>query len=88
MEVRSIKLRNFRCFGDSPVTVDHSSDLTALVGANGSGKPAILMALTRWFGPSQGLKTIQRSEFQLPQGIAASGCFHADFISEVEGLER
>ena len=55
MKVRSIKLRNFRCFGDSPVTVDLSKDLTALVGANGSGKTAILMALTRLFGPTQSL---------------------------------
>ena len=31
-------LRNFRCFGDSPTTVTLAEDITALVGANGSGE--------------------------------------------------
>ena len=50
MTITSVSLRNFRCFGDSPVTVDLADDITALVGANGFGKTALLIAMTRLFG--------------------------------------
>ena len=82
MKIGSIKLRNFRCFGDSTLTIDLSNDLTALVGTNGSGKTAILMALTRLFGPSQSLRTIQRSDFHLPAGVASDDRSHAELTIE------
>ena len=68
MKITSISLRNFRCFGDSPVTVDLADDITALVGANGSGKTALLIAMTRIFGTTQNLRTIRRSDFHVPPG--------------------
>ena len=68
MKIISISLRNFRCFGDSPVTVDLADDITALVGANGSGKTALLIAMTRLFGTTQNLRTIRRSDFHVPPG--------------------
>ena len=58
-------LRNFRCFGDSPTTVELAEYITALVGANGSGKTALLTALTRLFGTTQSMRTIRRSDFLL-----------------------
>ena len=65
------------------MTVDLSKDLTALVGANGSGKTAILMALTRLFGPTQSLRTIQRSDFHLPPGVAPHDRSHAELTIEI-----
>ena len=63
MKIKSITIRNFRCFGETPVTVELSDDITALVGANGSGKTAILLALTRLFGPTQGIRMVRHSDF-------------------------
>ena len=70
MKVKSVSLRNFRCFGSDPLTVDFSEDLTALIGGNGAGKTAVLAALTRLFGTTQSLRTIQKSDFHLPPGVA------------------
>ena len=78
MKVKSVSLRNFRCFGSDPVTVDFSKDLTALIGGNGAGKTAVLAALTRLFGTTQSLRTIQKSDFHLPPGVAADERVQAD----------
>jgi putative ATP-dependent endonuclease of OLD family len=60
-------LRGFRCFGDTPQSMA-LQDLTALVGANGTGKSAVLQALVRLFGVSQAERTLARSDFHLPPG--------------------
>ena len=78
MKVKSVSLRNFRCFGSDLVTVDFSEDLTALIGGNGVGKTAVLAALTRIFGTTQSLRTIQKSDFHLPPGVAADERDQAD----------
>ena len=83
MKIQSVTLHNFRCFGDNPVKVDLSDSITALVGANGSGKTAVLVALTRLFGPNQDLRTISRSDFHLPPGGAIEDPSSADLAIEV-----
>ena len=45
MYLSSIKLKNFRCFGESESTVRLNKGLTLLVGENDSGKSAILDAI-------------------------------------------
>ncbi len=40
MKLQSVHLENFRCFED--ITIDFHEQLTVLVGANGSGKTAVL----------------------------------------------
>ena len=84
MKIRSITIRNFRCFGETPVTVGLSDDITALVGANGSGKTAILLALTRMFGPTQGLRTIRHSDFHKSPDISSDERPDAEMSIEVE----
>ena len=69
MRIRSVTLHNFRCFGDKPVTVELSKGITALVGANGSGKSALLLAMARMFGITESLRTIRRADFHLSPGI-------------------
>lgn len=83
MKIRSITIRNFRCFGQTPVTVGISDDITALVGANGSGKTAILLALTRMFGHTQGLRTIRHSDFHKSPTTTSDEHPDADLSIEV-----
>lgn len=50
MYIESLRLRNFRCFGDEGETITFDPSLTAIVGANGAGKTAIIAALLKLFG--------------------------------------
>lgn len=65
MKVQSISLRNFRSFGPSLTTVE-LADLTALIGVNGSGKTALLWALSRIFGIAPGQKGLKKPDFHIP----------------------
>ncbi len=65
MKLERITLQNFQCFGDEPSTVD-LADLTALIGANGTGKTAVLQALSRIFGVTPGARGLQRTDFHIP----------------------
>jgi putative ATP-dependent endonuclease of the OLD family len=67
MRIAKLKLTNFRCFGTTQASVT-LSNLTALVGANGCGKSAVLSAMVRLFGVSQPERTLVRSDFHLPPG--------------------
>ncbi|WP_370878015.1 AAA family ATPase [Rhizobium paknamense] len=49
MHIESLRLRNFRCFGDEAQTISFDPALTAVVGANGAGKTAIIAALQKLF---------------------------------------
>lgn len=50
MYIEKLRLRNFRCFGDTPEEFSFDPALTAIVGANGAGKTAIIGALMKLFG--------------------------------------
>lgn len=50
MYIESLRLRNFRCFGDQGAVITFDPTLTAIVGANGAGKTAIIGALLKLFG--------------------------------------
>lgn len=70
MRIRSVTLQNFQCFGPSPTEVCLNDGLTAFIGANGSGKTALLLALARMFGTSPQHRTVVRSDFHTPLGSA------------------
>jgi len=64
MKIDSVTISNFRCFsGDEPFTLRFSDEVTALIGANGSGKSAFLTALTRVFGVNQSERGVIPSDF-------------------------
>src|SRR5580692_3139535 len=65
MRISRITISNFRSFGPEPVTVD-LSDSTCFVGANGSGKSAVLQAMSRLFGVSGTERTIVKGDFHIP----------------------
>lgn len=65
MEIESISLQNFRCFGPDATNIELQKDVTAFVGGNGSGKTAVFQALLRLFGVSKDQRTIRPRDFHL-----------------------
>ncbi|MTI18570.1 hypothetical protein E1162_15095 [Rhodobacteraceae bacterium RKSG542] len=73
MYIESLKLRNFKCFGEIPEVIELQDDLTVFVGANGSGKTSILNALQRLFGPTSAERRLTRSDVHFgPNEVAGS----------------
>jgi putative ATP-dependent endonuclease of the OLD family len=70
MKLGSITLKGFRCFGDVPTTVNLSEGITALVGANGTGKTALLEGLLRVFGITRDQRTVRRTDFYVKPGTS------------------
>jgi AAA15 family ATPase/GTPase len=50
MFIKSLTIKNFRCFGKDGITADLNKGLTAFIGRNGSGKTSILEALNFLIG--------------------------------------
>lgn len=71
MRLATLTLCNFRCFGATPVTID-LDDLTMLIGANGAGKTAALVALTRMFGERPLDRALEYSDFHIAPGTDES----------------
>lgn len=66
MKAEKIIIQNFRSFGPEPTTINLSSTLTGLIGANSSGKTAVMAALIRLFGPTNFDRTFVKSDFHAP----------------------
>lgn len=66
MHIESVRLRNFRCFGDKPEEIQFEPNLTALIGNNGSGKTAACQALQRVFGISSDERSVRLDDFHVP----------------------
>lgn len=65
MKIESLAIRNFRCFGPEGVSIAFQSDLTTLVGNNGSGKTAIFQALSRLFGITASQRRVIKGDFHI-----------------------
>lgn len=65
MKLETVTITNFRCFGSSGTEVALESDLTTFVGNNGSGKTAVLTALAKMFGISQGQRAVRKQDFHV-----------------------
>ena len=83
MRIRSVTLQNFQCFGPSPTEVCLNDGLTAFIGANGSGKTALLLALARMFGTSPQHRAVVRSDFHTPLGSASDDRAERELSVEV-----
>jgi putative ATP-dependent endonuclease of OLD family len=64
MRITTLRLSNFQSFGPLPVGIE-LDDLTFVLGPNGSGKTAVLQALSRLFSPIQGQRKIQPEDFHV-----------------------
>lgn len=65
MKVEKLTINNFRCFGPEGVSIAFQSDLTVLVGNNGSGKTAIFQAFLRLFGITSSQRRVIKSDFHI-----------------------
>jgi putative ATP-dependent endonuclease of OLD family len=65
MYLERLTITNFRCFGPEPHSIEFGSSLTAFVGANGSGKTAVMHALLRLFGVTNDQRRIRRQDFHV-----------------------
>ena len=66
MQLDTIAIKNFHCFGPDGVSIELADPVTALIGANGSGKTAVFQALSRMFGIGSGNRTLEKTDFHLP----------------------
>lgn len=66
MFIEQVTLTNFRCFGPLGTKLSLDSSLTALVGANGSGKTAVMQCLQRLFGMTADHRRLRRRDFHVP----------------------
>lgn len=64
MKIESIIIKGFKSFKDE-IKID-LDELTAFIGSNGSGKTAVLEALTRLFSTTKSLRSIQSTDFYIP----------------------
>jgi len=65
MKLRTIRLSNFQSFGAEPTELT-LEDTTYLIGPNGSGKTAALLAICRLFAFDPSLRRVQRADFHVP----------------------
>jgi putative ATP-dependent endonuclease of the OLD family len=65
MKITTLRLNNFQSFGPEPKAIE-LSDLTYVLGPNGSGKTAVLQALSRLFSPLEAQRKIRLEDFHVP----------------------
>lgn len=68
MKLKKIKLRNFRCFGETEQIIEFNN-LTTLIGNNSSGKTSVLRALNLLFSENPSDRILQRNDFFVPKDI-------------------
>lgn len=66
MHIETLTLTNFRCFGSEGHRITFEPGLTAFIGANGSGKTAVMQALLRLCGASSEHRHVRRQDFHIP----------------------
>jgi putative ATP-dependent endonuclease of OLD family len=71
MRIVSLRLSNFQSFGPEPSTID-LEDVTYVLGPNGSGKTAVLEALSRLFSPLAVQRRVRVEDFHVPADRRAS----------------
>jgi putative ATP-dependent endonuclease of OLD family len=65
LKLTTIRLSNFQSFGAEATTIE-LEEITYILGPNGSGKTAVLEALSRMFSPTAGLRKVRASDFHVP----------------------
>lgn len=62
MHIESIKLRNFRCFGDTVTHIKLNPGISGFIGDNGAGKSSALEALKKLFSPISSERQVRKSD--------------------------
>lgn len=71
MRIRQLRLKNFQSFGSDPTTIE-LGELIYVLGSNGSGKTAVLEALSRLFSPLATQRKVRVEDFHVPVDRSAS----------------
>ncbi len=66
MQLDTLTIKNFQCFGPDGITLDMTDPVTTLIGPNGAGKTAVFQALNRMFGLGEAARKVEKSDFHLP----------------------
>jgi putative ATP-dependent endonuclease of the OLD family len=83
VRIASLTIAGFRSFGPEPQRIELAGNLTTFVGGNAAGKTAILQALSKMFGVTRPLRTVHRSDFHLPAGVAPDDRSARDLFIDV-----
>ncbi|EAB6270151.1 AAA family ATPase [Salmonella enterica] len=67
MKITRMEIKGFKSFDNVGQTININS-FTSLIGGNGTGKTAVLLALTRMFGVKSSDRIIQVDDFYVPPG--------------------
>ncbi|HAY1596467.1 TPA: AAA family ATPase, partial [Escherichia coli] len=67
MKITQMEIKGFKSFDNVGQTININS-FTSLIGGNGTGKTAVLLALTRMFGVKSSDRIIQVDDFYVPPG--------------------
>ncbi|MEA3615548.1 AAA family ATPase [Enterobacter hormaechei] len=67
MKITEMEIKGFKSFDNVGQTININS-FTSLIGGNGTGKTAVLLALTRMFGVKSSDRIIQVDDFYVPPG--------------------
>jgi putative ATP-dependent endonuclease of OLD family len=67
MKLVKLRLCNFQSFPSAPVDIELSA-VTFLLGPNGSGKTAVLLAMARLFGFERSMRPIRKTDFHAADG--------------------
>jgi putative ATP-dependent endonuclease of the OLD family len=65
MRLTKVVIKGFQSFGPTPTTVE-LDNYTFLIGPNGTGKTAVLQALSRLFGYNPEIRKVRPSDFHRP----------------------
>ncbi|GKV86232.1 AAA family ATPase [Pectobacterium atrosepticum] len=67
MKITQMEIKGFKSFDNVGQTININS-FTSLIGGNGTGKTAVLLALTRMFGVKSSDRIVQVEDFFVPPG--------------------
>jgi putative ATP-dependent endonuclease of OLD family len=71
MKITTVRLNNFKCFGPTTTEIQFA-EVSYVLGPNGSGKTAVLEALSRLFGSLAAQRVVRVDDFHVPLGWSAS----------------
>jgi putative ATP-dependent endonuclease of OLD family len=62
MYIKELRIKNFRCFGETPEHIELDPELAVFIGDNGSGKTTVIKAMQRLFGSSSSERRLTRED--------------------------
>jgi predicted ATP-dependent endonuclease of OLD family len=65
MKLSALRLTNFQCFGPETQEITFEDSTTMVIGPNGSGKTAILQALSRMFDANPNRRRVRADDFHV-----------------------